>query len=158
YRGQTMTCEDVATDERWSREWRELCEANGVMAGHSVPVWSEDDEPVALFMLCFGRARGPSTWERELAQFGARIASIALERNRGFEALREADRRKDEFMATLAHELRNPMAPLRNGLEIMRHGNPEATAKARALMSRQLAQLTHLVDDLMDVSRITRGK
>jgi signal transduction histidine kinase/ActR/RegA family two-component response regulator len=75
-------------------------------------------------------------------------------------ALRQADRRKDEFLATLAHELRNPLAPLRNGLDILRLPNvpPERLAVVRELMERQLQQLTRLVDDLLDVSRISTGK
>jgi len=76
------------------------------------------------------------------------------------EALKEADRRKDEFLATLAHELRNPLAPIRNALEIMRlaAGNPDAVERARAMMDRQVAQMVRLIDDLLDVSRITTGK
>ncbi len=76
------------------------------------------------------------------------------------DALREADRRKDDFLATLAHELRNPLAPLRNGLQVMKvaSGNTEAVEKARGMMERQLAQMVRLIDDLLDVSRITRGK
>jgi PAS domain S-box-containing protein len=82
------------------------------------------------------------------------------ERMHTLTALREADRRKDEFLATLAHEIRNPLAPIRNELEIMRmaRGNPDIIEHSRAIMDRQLAHLVHLVDDLMDVSRITRGK
>jgi PAS domain S-box-containing protein len=74
--------------------------------------------------------------------------------------LSEADRRKDEFLATLAHELRNPLAPIRNGLELIRlagAGGEELT-QTRTMMDRQLTHLVRLVDDLMDVSRITRGK
>ena len=73
--------------------------------------------------------------------------------------LQEADGRKDEFLATLAHELRNPLAPIRNALEIMRL-TPEAQrqANARSIVERQVAQMVHLVDDLLDVSRISRGK
>jgi len=76
------------------------------------------------------------------------------------EALREADRRKDEFLAMLAHELRNPLAPLRNGLEIQRlvPELPEAARLAREMMARQLAQMVRIVDDLFDVSRISRGR
>jgi PAS domain S-box-containing protein len=72
----------------------------------------------------------------------------------------EADRRKDEFIATLAHELRNPLAPIRNGLEILKRtpGMPAAAVKVREVMDRQLAHLVRLVDDLLDVSRITRDK
>jgi len=71
----------------------------------------------------------------------------------------EADRRKDEFLAMLAHELRNPLAPLRTALELLKlEPSPEIVRRAKAAMERQVATLTRLVDDLLDVSRITRGK
>jgi PAS domain S-box-containing protein len=75
------------------------------------------------------------------------------------EELRAAAKRKDEFLATLAHELRNPLAPLRTGLEILRR-DPAGPGgiQAREMMDRQLIHMVHLVDDLLDVSRITRGK
>ncbi|NNJ26508.1 PAS domain S-box protein [Alienimonas chondri] len=74
--------------------------------------------------------------------------------------LSEADRRKDEFLATLAHELRNPLAPIRSGLEVLRLAgdSPDAIAAVRETMERQTRQMTRLIDDLLDVSRITRGK
>lgn len=74
--------------------------------------------------------------------------------------LREADRRKDEFLATLAHELRNPLAPIRSGLEILRRAgdNPAKVDETLAVMERQTNQIIHLVDDLLDISRITQGK
>jgi signal transduction histidine kinase/DNA-binding response OmpR family regulator len=75
-------------------------------------------------------------------------------------ALRDADRRKDEFLATLAHELRNPLAPIRNSLHVLRLAgsvNP-AVEHVRAMMERQVDHMVRLVDDLMEVSRITRGK
>ena len=73
--------------------------------------------------------------------------------------LSEADRRKDEFLATLAHELRNPLAPIRNALQVIRLSpDREAHEQARSMMERQLEQMVRLVDDLMDVSRISRGK
>ncbi len=82
------------------------------------------------------------------------------EQKRADEALREADRRKDEFLATLAHELRNPLAPIRNGLQIMHlsNGDRERVEQARTMMERQLQHMVHLVDDLLDLSRISRGK
>jgi signal transduction histidine kinase len=82
----------------------------------------------------------------------------ALERANA--ALQDADRRKDEFLATLAHELRNPLAPIRNALEIMRVGgaNPAAPERAREIIERQVGQMVRLINDLLDVSRITRGK
>ncbi|HZF40644.1 MAG TPA: PAS domain-containing protein, partial [Blastocatellia bacterium] len=75
-------------------------------------------------------------------------------------ALREADRRKDEFLATLAHELRNPLAPISNAIQILtlRGDDPEVVAQTREVMERQVHQMTRLVDDLMEVSRIGRGK
>ena len=74
--------------------------------------------------------------------------------------LAESDRRKTEFLATLAHELRNPLAPLSNGLQMMRGSisDPTALEKTRAMMERQVAHMVHLVDDLLDIARITTGK
>lgn len=76
------------------------------------------------------------------------------------ERLQEADRRKDEFLALLAHELRNPLAPVRNAVNIMRmHGtDDQQLAWCYEVIDRQASQLTRLVDDLLDVSRISRGK
>ena len=74
--------------------------------------------------------------------------------------LSEADRRKDEFLATLAHELRNPLAPIRNGLEVMKVADPnsETVERVQAMMERQIVHMVRLVDDLLDMSRISRGK
>jgi PAS domain S-box-containing protein len=81
------------------------------------------------------------------------------ERERLVSQLRDQDRRKDEFLATLAHELRNPLAPIRNGLQVIRMaGAAGAVEQARSMMERQLVQMTRLVDDLLDVSRVTTGK
>jgi len=90
----------------------------------------------------------------------ATIARDITGRKRAEAALREADRRKDEFLATLAHELRNPLAPLSNALQVLElAGDDRASAEqARRLMERQLSHLVRLVDDLLDVSRITTGK
>jgi PAS domain S-box-containing protein len=72
----------------------------------------------------------------------------------------QADRRKDEFIATLAHELRNPLAPIRTGLEILRRVGelPPVAVRTRDMMDRQLTHMVRLVDDLLDVSRVSRGK
>jgi PAS domain S-box-containing protein len=76
------------------------------------------------------------------------------------EELAEADRRKDEFIALLAHELRNPLAPIRAGLHLLKLGLADATAleRARAMMDRQLSHMVRLIDDLLDVSRITTNR
>ena len=75
-------------------------------------------------------------------------------------ALKEADRRKDEFLATLAHELRNPLAPIRNGLQLMQMSDSSGlpTDELHEMMERQVSHLVRLVDDLLEVSRISRGK
>ena len=88
------------------------------------------------------------------------IAEEITERKRVEEALREADRRKDEFLAVLSHELRNPLAPVRNALWLLDQAVPGGAPAARAkeIINRQVAHLSRIVDDLLDVTRITRGR
>ena len=88
------------------------------------------------------------------------IRGHLAERLRNEQALRSADRRKDEFLATLGHELRNPLAPILNSLEILKlsgDASEGGAAQACAVMERQVSHLNRLVDDLLEVSRITRG-
>ncbi|WP_375444788.1 PAS domain S-box protein [uncultured Fibrella sp.] len=88
------------------------------------------------------------------------VARDLTQRQQMEEELREADRRKDEFLALLAHELRNPLAPIRNVLQLLKltSGGDETIGPALAMMSRQVDHLVRLIDDLLDVSRISRGK
>jgi signal transduction histidine kinase len=95
---------------------------------------------------------------RDLAHTNANLQSEIAERRRAEERLRDTDRRKDEFLATLAHELRNPLAPIRNALRLLQVGDRASAADAMYIMERQLRQLVRLIDDLLDVSRITRGR
>jgi signal transduction histidine kinase len=89
-----------------------------------------------------------------------RSIRYAIERKRAEESLKNADRRKEEFLATLAHELRSPLAPIRNGLQLMKLAKDDAVVveQARTMMERQLGHLVRLVDDLLDVNRINLGK
>ncbi|MCW1886057.1 PAS domain-containing protein [Luteolibacter flavescens] len=121
-----------------------------------------------------GRANFEGTGaSRRLVSFDGTVSDITERKNAEAEhrktetALRElaaklseADRRKDEFLATLAHELRNPLAPIRTGLEVMRMSGdkPEVVERLRRMMEQQTTQLVRLIDDLMDMSRITSGK
>jgi PAS domain S-box-containing protein len=114
---------------------------------------------------CLGVQHMQCSFDPEFNAAGQVVGYVAAifditEREQGVQQLREADRRKDEFLAILAHELRNPLAPLQNGLEIIRHVAPsDATLTQTAdMMERQVRQLVGLVDDLQDVSRIARGK
>ena len=101
----------------------------------------------------------PTQTDRLLLSVGANQATVVLQHKRSEAALQEMDRRKDEFLAILAHELRNPLAPLRNALGILRlKGSDEALEQTRDIMERQLQQMVRLIDDLMDISRVTRGK
>jgi signal transduction histidine kinase len=107
---------------------------------------------------------------RQLERLNAELESRVRERTaeledrtarlrKSEEDLRDADRRKDEFLAMLAHELRNPLAPIRTAVQLMRFKElpDEQRARARDIIERQVDQLVRLIDDLMDVSRITRG-
>jgi PAS domain S-box-containing protein len=90
----------------------------------------------------------------------SKVARDITDRKHAEEALREADRRKDQFIALLAHELRNPLAPLRNGLQVLRQAGSDANAvaQARSMMERQLGHMVRLIDDLLDISRIGQNK
>jgi signal transduction histidine kinase/CheY-like chemotaxis protein len=101
---------------------------------------------------------GAAMAERNRAERGRALEYANLRQSE--ERLAEADRRKDEFLAVLGHELRNPLAPLQNGLALLARGaaNPDIVARAQVLMERQLRHLVRLVDDLLDLSRIRTGK
>ena len=96
----------------------------------------------------------------ELERTNIVLQGEVAERSRAEQALKEADRHKDEFLAMLAHELRNPLAPIRNAVHLMKMKAVEdpQLLVSRDIIERQLIQLSRLVDDLLDVSRITRGK
>jgi signal transduction histidine kinase len=126
---------------------------------------------VAVFAELFRKTRALGTVnerllheiaERERAQEALRHVNQDLERRVAdrTEALQQADRRKDEFLASLAHELRNPLAPIRSAVEILKlEGVPKPDAdRARAVVVRQVDHMTRLIDDLLDVSRITNDK
>lgn len=98
--------------------------------------------------------------ELEFLQTVCHYVAYAYERLRLIRQLREEDEKKDEFLATLAHELRNPLAPIRNAALIFRMKGPidDELQHARDIIDRQVQQMARLVDDLLDISRITRGK
>jgi signal transduction histidine kinase/CheY-like chemotaxis protein len=118
---------------------------------------------VAISLLCEGLQRAwgrVAERQRQLEREMNERLAVAQERLHLVDQLREADRRKDEFLATLAHELRNPLAPLSNALELWEFAknNPQQLEELRGMMQRQVRQMTRLIDDLLDVSRISRGK
>jgi PAS domain S-box-containing protein len=114
----------------------------------------------AITCVLSGTTRKYNEADLAAAEDFAQRASIALENVRLYEEAKEADRRKDEFLATLAHELRNPLAPVRNALEIVRTPGVDTAVSEKALtvIDRQVDHMVRLVDDLLDLSRLMRGK
>jgi signal transduction histidine kinase len=118
---------------------------------------------VSVFVELFRKTRELERLNRELeqrvAERTAELQAAAAELRRREEELREADRSKDEFLAVLAHEIRNPLAPIRTAVHLLRLKElPESQRmKAREVIERQVEHLVRLIDDLLDVSRITRG-
>src|SRR5579883_2781290 len=132
----------------------ELAHANTRLSEANIALQEEKTRELEVFNRSLQRANS------ELEAANRSLQSEIAERSRAEEALKEADRHKDEFLAMLAHELRNPLAPIHNAVELMRMKpleDPQLTW-AREVIARQLTSLTRLVDDLLDVSRITRGK
>jgi two-component system CheB/CheR fusion protein len=151
------THRDVGTPEYLSTQWERVI-GNVFATGEDQFIEFELDTPA-----------GPRFFEGRLVaerdDKGEVEFALGVTRDRTVErmaerALHEANRRKDEFLATLAHELRNPLAPVRNGLEILRlSSNDDAKAiEVRDIMERQIVTMTRLIDDLLDISRISLGK
>ncbi|HUR19680.1 MAG TPA: ATP-binding protein, partial [Vicinamibacterales bacterium] len=138
----------------------ELIRSLGLRSYISVPI-AVAGRPLGV--LTFATAESRRTYldaDLTLAVDLANRASVAIENTQLYQELRDSDRRKDEFLATLAHELRNPLAPIRSALEVL--GMPAVDAdtveRARAVLGRQVDHLVRLVDDLLDVSRVVSGK
>ena len=115
---------------------------------------------LGVLLLAYSPVRAPSAAEDALTHELASRAAIAIENGLLYSTIQEGDRRKNEFLAMLAHELRNPLAPIRNAVHIVQH-LPLHDAKlewATSVIGRQVSHITHIVDDLLDVSRIARGK
>jgi PAS domain S-box-containing protein len=156
--GRRIVIEDVEKDPAFEPH-RSIAAAADYRSVHSTPLKDRNGSVIGMLSVHFRQPHRSSEREQRLLDLYARHAADLIERTRFEEALKEADRRKDEFLATLAHELRNPLAPILNALQIIRLApNPQVQTDARSIMERQLGQMVRLIDDLLDVSRITRGK
>ncbi|MES2830383.1 MAG: PAS domain S-box protein [Pseudomonadota bacterium] len=161
--GETTTYADLTMDPRTQdADWAAI-ETRSAMA---VPL-VRGNRLKAILYLNHRDIREWTAAEIALVQDVATRTWDALERVYAEESLRkiaanlsEANHRKTEFLATLAHELRNPLAPIRTGLELMRVGDdkPETVKRVRIMMERQIGNMVHLIDDLLDVARINSGK
>jgi signal transduction histidine kinase/DNA-binding response OmpR family regulator len=145
--------------------------ADQVIRDKQFKLWKKDGRAAAICPLMAGdEVRGAIALLGEAAKFdSARVAlirefggraAIAMENARLYSAVQEADRRKNEFLAMLAHELRNPLAPIRNAVHILASAEdlPPKLAWARDVIGRQADHMSRLIDDLLDVSRIVQGK
>ena len=132
----------------------------GVRAIQSTPLTSRSGKTLGMLSTHYRKPHRPSERTLRLLDLLARLAADSIERTQTEEALQEADRRKDHFLATLAHELRNPLTPIRNSLYVLqRVGSDDPMAQqVQGIMERQVDHLVRLVDDLLDVSRITQDK
>lgn len=131
----------------------------GLRAAWSMPIVGSGGNVLGTFGTYFYEARKPTRRERRIVEGLCRTAALAIERRRSEDALREAEANKDRFLATLGHELRNPLAPLSAGVELLKSASndPETLENVRLMMQRQMKHLVRLVDDLLDISRIGRG-
>ncbi len=164
FRGEgPVRLDDVKQDPRYGNMAPHFAQPQGrspVVSYMAVPVRTRAGE--VLGGLFFGHPQRAVFTERaeRLALGVAALAAVAMDNARLYQAARDADQRKDEFLATLAHELRNPLAPLRTGVEILLRLAPEhkALEPVCRMMERQLVHIVRLIDDLLDLSRISRGK
>ncbi len=166
FKGESIFVEDISTDPRWEN-FRELAAAHNLSACCSMPILSLEGNVLGTVAMYYSRQLHPSEHDIKLIERATRLASIIIERKQAEEVLAEhtvglidAARSKDEFLAMLAHELRNPLAPIRNATEILQNptASPAERDRAQHLISRQTENMSRILDDLLDVSRITEGK
>jgi signal transduction histidine kinase len=133
---------------------------SGIRSVQSTPLTSRTGQLVGVLSTHWNEPHEPTANELRLFDVLARLAADLLERAKTEQDLREVDRRKDEFLAVLSHELRNPLAPLTTGLELLQRPDfdLQQVGRVHSMMRRQLLHLVRLVDDLLDLSRITRNK
>jgi len=166
FTGKSVVVSDIATDPLWVG-YEALAIDHGLRACWSTPILSSRGEVLGTFAIYYSQPSAPHSADLRLIEIATHITRIAIERRRTdqelkaqAQLLRDLDRRKDEFLALLAHELRNPLAPILAAVELMRlrGDDPVKAERYRMIIDRQTRQLSRLVDDLLDVSRIMRGK
>ncbi|GAO05007.1 ATP-binding protein [Anaeromyxobacter sp. PSR-1] len=139
---------------------RRLLEDAGVRALQSTPLVARDGRPLGMISTHWREPHRPDEVTLRMLDLLARQAADLIEHRRREQALRDADRRKTDFLAVLSHELRNPLAPIRNAVYLLHRvppGGPQAE-RANAVIERQVDHLAKLVDDLLDLSRVNFGK
>ena len=160
--GHTLACgapvivRDLRTEARFNGP--ALLLDHGVVSGMSCIIGGDDQGPWGVLGTHATRRVAFTSDDVSFLCSVANVLGHAIQRERAESRLREADRRKDEFIAMLSHELRNPLAPLRSALELMRlQESPAPDEKLHAMMERQVGHLVRMVDDLLEGSRVSRG-
>lgn len=158
-RRQRVIVEDVETDPIMD-PFRDLVHRAGIRAVHSTPLITREGNVVGVLSTHFRNVHRPPPRELHLVDLCARQAVDFIENARLYSQLSAADRSKNEFLAVLAHELRNPLAPIRNATQILQLAQPPTAESKTALeiIERQMGQMTRLIDDLLDIARITGNK
>jgi len=168
FTGQPTIVEDIATHPFWAN-YRELALGHGLRSCWSTPIKSAGQEVLGTFAIYHRAPVHPRDRDIALIRGATHIAGIALERElsdeelrRQAQALRDADRRKDVFLASLSHELRNPLAPILTAVQMigltLDSGNTELVRRGLEIIERQTRHLKRLIDDLLDLARVTEGK
>ncbi|AEG91508.1 PAS domain-containing hybrid sensor histidine kinase/response regulator [Ramlibacter tataouinensis] len=157
--GERVVIADTDQDPLFA-PYREAARVGGYRAAHATPLLAMDGRVLGVLTLFREQPGRPDDRETRIADLLARSAAGWLEHHQLVQALREADTRKDEFLATLAHELRNPLAPIRNAVHLMGYagGHKVDFRQLHDMLERQVLHMVRLVDDLMEASRISRGK
>lgn len=157
--GQQKVIKDVSTDPSYARH-RDIASRAGYSSVQSTPLLSRNNEVLGMLSTHYAQTSQPSETDLRMLYLYARQAADTIEYVRARDAQREMDLRKDEFLAMLGHELRNPLAAIHNTLEALRR-DPSNDPKAnqfRDVIERQTHSLLRLVDDLLQISRVTQGK
>jgi PAS domain S-box-containing protein len=157
--GEQVIIEDIELDEAYAA-LRPMARSAGYRAVVSTPLISADGVAQGMLSMHFSGVHRPTELELNRLALYVRHASDFIHRCKIEQMLRQADQRKDEFLALLAHELRNPLAPIRYALTANRKADrtPEQRRWADDIIERQVTHMSRLLEDLLDVSRITRGK
>ncbi|WP_413672229.1 GAF domain-containing protein [Massilia cellulosiltytica] len=157
-RGEPFVVEDTARDPHTDSATRAGWIGVGIASHVGVGLYS-GGRIAGVFCVHHAAPRHWNAAEVNLVREAAERTWAAIERVRAEQALKDADRRKDEFLATLAHELRNPLAPISNAIQLMRRADSrDAADRLTGIVERQVRQIVKLVDDLMEIARISRGK
>ncbi len=165
YLGRPVIVGDIGTDPLWA-DYREVALSNGLRACWSYPIVTAENKVLGSVAMYYDEPRLPSPNDEEITEMACYVAGIAISRWHTEQALQqraaqlaEADRSKNEFLAMLAHELRNPLSALVTTLELMRQTSDADQREERMdVLERQSQHLSRIVDDLLNVARISRGK